>query len=198
MDEFYKKDNIELLKQWVYLQIKKNQQIKLIHIDSHSYIFTYKDKKASFLIWPNGIIEEIIEKDNKNVFYLHYQFYNFSYAIDLFHRMMNHLLIEEEIIKKKILLCCSGGMTTGYFASRANQFCQLNQLPYKLDANSVDKIISIYQDYELILLAPQVHYRLREIEEKIKDKKIVLIDTTTFASYDCAKLLHLIKKSLAI
>lgn len=196
MDNFYKTDNVELFKIWVYNRLKEYTQLKIKIIDDNTYEIINDNKIGRFVVWPKEIIEESIEMDGEMIFYLHYEFHNFVYAVDLFERMIEVLLKENKVVRKKILLCCSGGMTTGYFASRANQFCRLNQLPYEIDANSVDKIFNIYKEYQMILLAPQIHYRLREIKECYPDSKVVLIDPSTFASYDCAKLIKVVEENL--
>lgn len=196
MDNFYKTDNVELFKIWVYNRLKEYTQLKIKIIDDNTYEIINDNKIGRFVVWPKEIIEESIEMDGEIIFYLHYEFHNFVYAVDLFERMIEVLLKENKVVRKKILLCCSGGMTTGYFASRANQFCRLNQLPYEIDANSVDKIFNIYKEYQMILLAPQIHYRLREIKECYPDSKVVLIDPSTFASYDCAKLIKVVEENL--
>ncbi|MEE0965614.1 MAG: hypothetical protein U0L85_01020 [Bacilli bacterium] len=193
MDEFYHKENIEIFRKWVYYQIISHEELKIEFYDERTYKINYKDKVARFVVWPNGIIEEAIVENDEVIFYLHYEFYNFSYATDLFYRLINKLLEENKVKKKKILLCCSGGMTTGYFATRANQFCKLNQLPYIIDANSINKAMNIYQEYEMILLAPQVHYQEKMLRDKLKGCMIIIIEATTFATYDCAKLIKLIQ-----
>lgn len=196
MDNFYKEGNVELFKIWVCNRVKEHKELELRIIDQNTYEIIYNNKVGRFVVWPKEIIEESIEIEGEMLFYLHYEFHNFIYATDLFERMIQVLLKESIVMKKKILLCCSGGMTTGYFASRANQFCKLNQLPYEIDANSVDKIFNIYKEYQMILLAPQIHYRLREIKECYPDSKVVLIDPSTFASYDCAKLIKVVEDNL--
>ena len=46
-------------------------------------------------------------------------------------------LMEDDQQSYHILLCCSGGMTTGYFAQKLNKYCQLNHLPYHIDATAI-------------------------------------------------------------
>lgn len=196
MDNFFKGDNVEFFKKWAYNQIQSNKDFDLVKKNDNSYEIFYKNKIAKFIVWPNNIIEESIEENDDLIFYLHYEFYNFTYATDLFNRMIDILLLENRNKTRKILLCCSGGMTTGYFATRANQFCKLNQLPYEIDANSIERSLNIYQNYDIILLAPQVHYRARELRDILPDIKIILIDPSTFASYDCAKLVKLIEDNI--
>ena len=141
---------------------------------------------------PIGIVEEAIFQGNDLLFYLHYQFYNFYFAKDLFQRMLNKLL-ETPQEMKKILLCCSGGMTTGYFAQRLNQCCRLNHLPYIFNASPEYHLLEVYKNYDLILLAPQLRYMIGEIMLKVKPVDVFNIDAKTFATYNCQELLKVVE-----
>lgn len=196
MDCFYRNLSLEIFKKWAYYQIVSHDELELEIVNGYTYKIHYLGKTACFVVWDKGYIEESIEAEDETLFYLHYEFYNFAYATDLFNRMIVSLLEDNREKKKKILLCCSGGMTTGYFAIRLNQFCKLNQLPYIIDANSIDKARNSYDDYAMILLAPQVHYRLTSLKEEYKQCKILPIEATTFATYDCAQLVKLIQKNI--
>lgn len=193
MDNFYRIENIEVFRKWVYYQVLSHKELRLEIYDERTYKIFYKNKVARFVVWPIGIIEEAIVDDEELTFYLHYQFQNFKYATDLFNRMIDKLLEEVEIKKRKVLLCCSGGLTTGYFAQRLNHFCKLNQLPYFFEATGVDRIKETYDKYELILLAPQIQYQVKRIKEEIKGCLLASIDPMTFATYDCALLLKLVQ-----
>ena len=63
-----------------------------------TYKIYYKNRVARFVVWPIGIVEEAIMEGEELLFYLHYQFYNFHYATNLFHRMMEKLLEDESQI----------------------------------------------------------------------------------------------------
>lgn len=195
MDHFYRSDNIEIFKKWVYYQIMQYPQIQL-EVQDYTFQLLYKNKIACFNMWDHGIVEEIVKENDETIFYLHFQFYNFMYATDLFKRMLDKLLEEITVKEKSILLCCSSGLTTGYFANRVNQFCKLNQLPYTVDAMGVDELISIDKKYEMILLAPQIQYQMKRLKETIKESLFAVVDPATFATYDCAKLIQFVEKHL--
>lgn len=195
MDRYYWNENILILKRWVYYQIKKHPEIELQLHDERTYLLIYKNKKARFVVWPQGYVEEAIIQNNQLMFYLHYQFHDFKYATDLFERMLDKILEDTNHVDINVLLCCSSGLTTGYFAQRANQFCELNQLPYKIDAVGVDEIPYLDKDYSIVLFAPQVQYQINHIKDTIK-VKYALIDPTTFATYDCAKLIKTVDQCI--
>lgn len=193
MDELYRQENIEVFKRWVYFQIINDQRLTLQQSDSCTYQIYYEDKVAYFVIWPIGVIEESIYQGEKLLFYLHYQFYNFRFAVDLYHRMIDKLIESKSLEKHRVLLCCSGGMTTGFFAEKMNTYCKLNQLPYQLNASPIYQLDHIYQDYDLILIAPQLRYKVNELAEKYQPTVVQSIDAVTFATYNCQLLLSQIE-----
>lgn len=107
---------------------------------------------------------------------------------------MMEKLLEDEKPNYHILLCCSGGMTTGYFAEKLNKYCQLNHLPYHVDATAVYQLENVYQKYDLILIAPQLRYKQHELSQKLKPVLVDNIDASIFATYDCQAMIEHIEK----
>ncbi|MEG0275654.1 MAG: hypothetical protein RR630_01350 [Coprobacillus sp.] len=194
MDNFYRTENIEVFRKWVYFQVVNDPRLTIEQYDERTFKIFYKNKVARFVIWPIGVIEEAVNEDNELLFYLHYQFYNFHFSKDLFYRMIHKLTEEITQDEIQILLCCSGGMTTGFFAEKMNKYSELNHLKYHFNATSLHDIESVYKDYEMILLAPQLRYKVFEFTDKYKPHKVMSIDPVTFATYDCQILLKQIEE----
>lgn len=194
MDTFHRTENIEIFRKWVYFQVENDSRLTIEEYDERTFKIYYKNKVARFVIWPIGVIEEAINENGELLFYLHYQFYNFHFSKDLFYRMINKLT--EEVNKKEIniLLCCSGGMTTGFFAEKMNKYSELNHLKYCFDATSAHDLDNVYNDYEMILVAPQLRYKVFEFTKKYQPIKVLSIDPVTFATYDCQSLLKQIEE----
>ncbi|MFR7590909.1 MAG: PTS sugar transporter subunit IIB [Longibaculum sp.] len=193
MDDFYRIENIEVFKKWVYFQVQNDPRLTIEKYDERTYKIFYKKRVARFVVWPIGIVEEAINEDDQLLFYLHYQFQSYHFAIDLFYRMISKLT-EERQEEKRILLCCTGGMTTGFFAEKMNKFCELNKVQYHIDATPAYHLQDIYKDYDLILIAPQLRYKMIELSNQLKPVVIQPIDPVTFATYDCQALLEQIQK----
>lgn len=193
MDNFYRSENIEVFRKWVYFQTANDPRLTIEKYDERTYKIMYKNRVARFVIWPIGVIEEVIYEGEELLFYLHYQFYNFHFATDLYYRMIKKLTEEKKEQIKKVLLSCTGGMTTGFFAEKMNQFCELNKLPYIIDASPAYHLEKVYKDYDLILIAPQLRYKVMELTEKLKPCTIECIDPVTFATYNCQALLNQIE-----
>ena len=195
METFYKQEDLEVFRKWVYYQVVSDPRLTLEKYDSRTYKIFYKNKVARFVIWPIGIVEEAITQGDELLFYLHYQFYNFYYATNLFQKMMDKLT-EEEQQSYHILLCCSGGMTTGYFAEKLNKYCQLNHLPYHVDATAIYDLENIYQHYDLIFIAPQLRYKQQDLSKQLSPVHVQNVAPSIFATYDCQAMIEEIEKNL--
>lgn len=195
MEAFYKQEDLEVFRKWVYYQVENDPRLTLEKYDSRTYKIYYKKRVARFVIWPIGIVEEAIVEGEQLLFYLHYQFYSFHYATNLFHRMIDKLT-EEEKSTYHILLCCTGGMTTGYFAQKLNKYCQLNHLPYHIDAQAVHQLEKVYQNYDFIFIAPQLRYKQRELSQTLKPVPVYNIEASVFATYDCQAMIEVIEKAI--
>lgn len=75
-----------------------------------------------------------------------------------------------------------------------NQYCELNKLPYDIQATAVYNLESIYQKYDLILIAPQLRYKEAQLSQKLKPIKVQSIEPSVFATYHCHGLLEQIEK----
>ena len=191
MDVFYRHENIDYLKKWVYYQIKDDQRFKVEQTDDKTLLIYYENRVATYCVWPMGIIEESVVEDGNILFYLHFQFRNFHFCTDMFQRMLKTLVEEKKIIK--VLLCCTGGMTTGFFAEKLSRYCELNNLPYKIDAYPSYHLDNVYMNYDYMFLAPQLKHKLLEFKQKYNTLEVRCIDPTTFATYNCLELLKELK-----
>lgn len=55
-------------------------------------------------------------------------------------------------------------MTTGFFAQKLNEGVQLLNKDFEFNAVSYGNLYDEAKDYDVILLAPQVSFRLSEVE----------------------------------
>ncbi len=180
------KENIEIFKKWIYYQIVESKLVYSSKKDS--YMIRYKDKLA-YIRFNNNIVEESVhDRYGDNIFYLYYDFNHYPLAISFYKAMMDVLTNDTKQTKYRILLCCSGGMTTSYFKMKMNQYLTLTHAPYYIDACAVSDASLIIDQYDMVLVAPQMVYKIEELHNMYPHKIIEPIDPLIFGSYDCAKL----------
>lgn len=66
---------------------------------------------------------------------------------------------------KKILLCCAAGMSTSMLVKKMQQAADEQALKTMINAISISDIEEYLQEYDVVLLGPQVKYELARITE---------------------------------
>lgn len=198
MDEFLREIHTLIFKQWVLL--RKDEKIKMtVEPNNDNIIYLTTDHgKAIMTFNKYNIIElQVINTYNQDVeFYLHFQMKTLKHALELYGEMLECLkrLVDRPILK--ILLSCSGGMTTSFFATKMNEAAKLLYLDYQVDAIGYNGLFDIGENYDVILLAPQISYLYAKVQEILSDQVVLKIPPQVFAKYNVGKLLNIIKKSL--
>ena len=129
-------------------------------------------------------IEEKATQDN--VFYLHFEmndFYTTRKNIMAFFQFLREDHQNKQENSKihfstlKILVCCTSGLTSHYFA----ELIKNKQHSIQVDAYPVHQIETVGEDYDVILLAPQIAYMYSQLKKKF-GKKVMQIEVIDFAT----------------
>ncbi|MCD7892672.1 MAG: hypothetical protein LUG60_03130 [Erysipelotrichaceae bacterium] len=202
MDEFYQQLVPSIIYKWTILNnhvdASNEQEIK----------FFNNQLDATIDFHENNILELSIDDKNtdKNVYYLHFEMKNIKTTVKHIQTFLSYLKKphkEEKVMindgqDMKILLSCSSGITTSYFASLMNDALKESKHNIHVDAISYMNLDSIIDQYDIVLLAPQIAYKYSELKEKYGNK-IMVIDDTDFATYNVNHVLNQVfKKSMII
>lgn len=193
LEEFYKDLYMDIFKKWICLQKSSHYRIKefknFVQIESPFGI-------AEVTFNPYHIIElKITSKKREELdFYLHFQMNTLKHAVSLFNEMIVCLLKLDHEAKTKVLLCCSGGLTTSYFAQEINKASKLLKNNIEVSAVGYNQLYQIGQQFDLILLAPQVSYLRAQVQSILKNQVVMTIPPLVFACYDVVSILNFIEK----
>ncbi|MDD6526166.1 MAG: PTS sugar transporter subunit IIB [Firmicutes bacterium] len=96
----------------------------------------------------------------------------------------------------KILLVCAGGMSTGLLMKKMEAYWAEQGEELTINAVGLSEYGDVYKDYDIILVGPQVSYRLKEI------KTTTGLPADTIPSFDyavanCPNIMKLAKKLMA-
>lgn len=195
MDEFLREIYTDVFKQWILFQQRENLQIFL---SEDKDIITIKNKysESSVCFYEQSIIEFTVHNIYKNAveFYLHYQIKNMKHAIELFNEMLMSINQLKNKPMLRVLLSCTGGLTTGYFADRINEVTKLLNMDIHVDAISYNNLYKVGEEYDMILLAPQISYMYAKTREILKNQIVLKIPPVIFAKYDVKKVLSFIEE----
>lgn len=95
----------------------------------------------------------------------------------------------------KILLVCAGGMSTGLLMKKMETYWKEQNVDLKINAVGLSEYEDVYKDYDIILVGPQVSYRLAEIKEKTS-MPCATIASFDYATANCPNIMKLAQKLL--
>lgn len=184
---------------WILMHQSKEYEIKQEDKDHICLVNDFGEAKIVFTeIEESEIIEFTIvsNKDQAVKFYLHFELNDEEHAKQLYGEMIETLnrLKDEKTVK--VLLSCSSGLTTSMFAQQLNSTVELLGMDYHFDAVAYTNIYDDVENYDAILIAPQIGYMLKRLKESLPDKLIEQIPTVAFASYDSMEVIQFIQREM--
>lgn len=195
MDEFLKEIYTEVFKQWILLQQRENIQIALL--DNKDTI-TIKNKysESTVCFYAMSIVEFNVRNLYKDEieFYLHFQIKNMKHAVELFNEMLASIDRLKNKPPLRVVMSCTGGLTTGYFASKMNEVIKLLNMDIVVEAISYNNLYKVGEEYDMILLAPQISFMYAKTREILKKQIVLKIPPAIFAKYDVKKMLSFIEE----
>ncbi len=126
----------------------------------------------------------VVDHRGENVFYLHFELNDIDHAKSLYTEMLESLLKQKLDNDIHVLLCCTCGLTTSFFTMKLNEAASTMDLKIDFEAVPYDKLYETAASKDLILLAPQIGYQLKNAQEILTDKTVMAIPAAIFSSYD--------------
>ena len=177
----------DLFKKWIIDHQNDDYQINVESEQTIKLTTSYGEATIQFTDVTNGTIVEfnIISYKNQEVqFYLHFELNDENHAHQLYDEMIETLIGLKDKKTTRVLLSCSSGLTTSMFADNLNSVVEMLGEDYHFDAVAYSNIYEQVENYDLVLIAPQIGYMLKRLQESLPDKLVLQIPTATFASYD--------------
>ena len=135
-------------------------------------------------------IHDLINR--QDVFYIHFELSDPETAREFFREMEDDLLNLKEGCGDKVLLCCTGGLTSLYFATKLNEIANQLRKNICFDAVPYNRLLDSADDYDIVLIAPQIRNNLDSIRKAIPEKYVTDIPVKVFSHYDTFGLLKLV------
>lgn len=160
-------------------------------------IYTAGEYKAFAVFHDQEIIElMIVNSAGDNEFYLHFRLQDAMHAQELSEQMLDTLVRLKNRKGINILLSCSSGFTTTYFASQLNEAASLLKMDYHFDAVSFNRLYTVADQYDAVLLAPQEGYQYSKVKNILTNKTVIQIPGSVFGTYDVGRMLEIVKKEM--
>lgn len=151
-----------------------------------------KDASLSAYIDENGL---------SPIFWLHFGMVDFEFVMEqlsdffkcIYQTDRSNLVQDPKGFNeiKNILICCTAGVTSGYFAGMMQQKVDQDYPNSGIHINNcnVNFLDDVIQDYDIVLIAPQIGYMEKELKEKYGEK-IQKIDRVDFATFNFEHVLE--------
>ncbi|MEA9390239.1 PTS sugar transporter subunit IIB [Acerihabitans sp. TG2] len=82
----------------------------------------------------------------------------------------------------KILLCCVAGMSTSLLVTKIKKAAEAENIECEVSAVAIDQLKSNIEGVNVVLLGPQIKYKLPEVK-KICDEKNIPCDVINMVDY---------------
>lgn len=96
-------------------------------------------------------------------------------------------------MERKVLLICAGGMSTSILMKKMMNYAKEHGYVLKIEAVGMSAYEDVYRDYDIILLGPQVSYKLEEIKAAT-DMPVDIIATYDYAIGNAENIFKQINK----
>ena len=193
------KEMVLQFSEWIRKQTDPAYEIRIISDDKTDYVTETAAAHVEFFHLEYEIVSFTIDspKSEEPLFFLHFELKDMDHARQLFNEMIQSLKQAHEKVTTKILLSCSSGFTTSFFADKLQTAAETVGLDYSFSAVSYTDLFEAAQDQDAVLLAPQIGYLLKKVQEIYPDKLVFQIPTNVFATYNASRMLDILKEELA-
>ena len=113
-------------------------------------------------------------------------------AQEVCRRFVEALVSQRSVKKTSVLVVCASGYTAFLFAKKLGTLAEKQGLDCAFSSGVVGIARNVEQQYDAIMLAPQVGYQLERVMRELPGKPVVVIPTEVFAHRDLASCLQLV------
>ena len=134
--------------------------------------------------------------DEEPLFYLHFELNDEDHAKQLYEEMKECIIKHDNGSTTHVLLCCSCGLTTSFFAMKLNEAAKNLGMDMDFEAVPYEQMYEKSRDKDIVLLAPQIGYQLKNAQKILNDKIVITVPTAIFSGYKVFDLLTLVNETL--
>lgn len=96
----------------------------------------------------------------------------------------------------KILLMCANGLSTGVLMQKIVRWSRENNQDLEVKAVPIDQYLNVYREYDVLLIGPQMRYKLKDVKEHAPDCPSAVIDPMDYALGNVENIMNDVKKLL--
>ena len=97
---------------------------------------------------------------------------------------------------KNIVLFCAAGMSTSLLVNKMRKAAEEKGLEYEINAHALSEASKYGPEADIILLGPQVSYKLKETKALFADKPVEAINMQDYGMMNGEKVIEHVKEVL--
>ncbi len=97
---------------------------------------------------------------------------------------------------KNIVLFCAAGMSTSLLVNKMKAAAEAEGLEYEINAHPLSEASQYGPEADIILLGPQVMYKLKDTQAQFPDKPVEAINMQDYGRMNGAKVIARVKEVL--
>lgn len=98
---------------------------------------------------------------------------------------------------KKVLFVCNEGMSTSVLAQKVSNYASTMDIAFTVEAKPESELGRCYQDYDLVMVAPQLAYMANKIAKRYDGEiKVGKLSPIDFGRMNIENLYEAIKEEL--
>lgn len=137
------------------------------------------------------------KKDGAPMFRVRFELTDELRAKELFLEMA--AVLEEADLRgtTRVLLCCAAGVTTTMYENRLRALAEQLSLHYDFRACPLDDAIARHENYDVVMVAPQMGYRYKDAIRAFPNATVIEIPGDIFARFDVRATLDMLIDAMA-
>lgn len=96
----------------------------------------------------------------------------------------------------KVLLMCANGLSTGMLMTKMKQWAAKTGADLEIKAIPVDDCDRLYKNYDVLLLGPQMSYRLDDVKKMAPDRPSAVIAPADYGMGNVENIMKMINGML--
>ena len=97
---------------------------------------------------------------------------------------------------KKVVLFCVGGMSTTMLVKKMQAAAEAEGLEYDIAAHALSEMDAYGPEADIILLGPQVKYKLKDTQTRFADKPVEAIEMSDYGMMRGDRVIAYVKETL--
>lgn len=95
---------------------------------------------------------------------------------------------------KKVYLFCAAGMSTSLLVNKMNDAVSAKGLELFIEAHPVSAINTMGKEADVILLGPQVRFKLNDVKKQYPDKPVEVIEMRMYGTMNGAAVVDRVQE----